>query len=81
MTPPASGSALGGFWDTDDSLHINYIGTNNHVHELYIAPTPAGSTTTSPHSRSPEPVQNRRRGDSYAKRRHPHTDQQREGRW
>ena len=37
-TPPASGSPLDGFWGSDDSVHVNFLGTDNHVHELYIAP-------------------------------------------
>ncbi len=37
-TEPASGSALVGYWGSDDSVHVNFIGTDNHVHELYIAP-------------------------------------------
>ncbi|MGA9678076.1 MAG: hypothetical protein WBR28_23455, partial [Mycobacterium sp.] len=35
---PAPGTALDGFWGTDNSQHVNFIGTDNHVHELYIAP-------------------------------------------
>ena len=36
--PPAAGSALVGFWGTDASVHVNFIGTDDHVHELYIVP-------------------------------------------
>ncbi len=35
---PTAGSALDGFWGSDGSQHVNFIGTDNHVHELYIAP-------------------------------------------
>jgi hypothetical protein len=35
---PAVASALGGFWGSDGSVHVNFIGTDNHIHELYIAP-------------------------------------------
>ncbi len=35
---PTVGSALDGYWGTDDSVHVNFIGTDNHIHELYIAP-------------------------------------------
>jgi hypothetical protein len=37
-TKPLSGSALDGYWGSDSSQHVNFIGTDNHVHELYIAP-------------------------------------------
>jgi hypothetical protein len=37
-TKPASFSALDGYWGSDSSQHVNFIGTDNHVHELYIAP-------------------------------------------
>jgi hypothetical protein len=36
--PPAGGTALTGYWGSDNSQHINYIGTDGHVHELYIHP-------------------------------------------
>ncbi len=35
---PAAGSALAGYWGSDASVHVNFIGTDDHVHELYIAP-------------------------------------------
>jgi hypothetical protein len=35
---PAAGSALVGFWGSDASVHVNFIGTDGHIHELYIAP-------------------------------------------
>ena len=35
---PARGSALDGYWGTDSSQHVNFIGTDGHVHELYIHP-------------------------------------------
>ncbi|HEX3545954.1 MAG TPA: hypothetical protein VHU62_05175, partial [Mycobacterium sp.] len=39
---PKSDTALDGYWGTDSSQHVNFIGTDGHVHELYIAPTTAG---------------------------------------
>ena len=35
---PAVGSALDGYWGSDGSQHVNFVGADNHVHELYIAP-------------------------------------------
>jgi len=35
---PAAGSALDGYWGSDSSQHVNFIGTDGHVHELYIHP-------------------------------------------
>jgi len=35
---PAAGSALDGYWGSDSSQHVNYVGTDGHVHELYIHP-------------------------------------------
>ena len=35
--PPAATSALDGFRLSDDSKHVFFIGTDNHVHELFIA--------------------------------------------
>ena len=32
--PPSAGSALDGFRLSDDSEHVNFIGTDGHVHEL-----------------------------------------------
>ena len=37
-TPAISGSALDGYWGSDSSQHVNFIGTDGHVHELYIHP-------------------------------------------
>ena len=34
--PPTATSALDGYRLSDDSKHVNFIGTDNHVHELYI---------------------------------------------
>ena len=34
--PPTPASALDGYRLSDDSKHVNFIGTDNHVHELYI---------------------------------------------
>ena len=36
--PPAANTALDGYWGNDNSVHVNYISTDNHIHELYIAP-------------------------------------------
>ncbi len=33
---PAPGSALDGYWLTDNSQHVNFIGTDGHVHELFL---------------------------------------------
>jgi len=35
---PAPGTALDGYWGNDSSQHVNFIGTDGHVHELYIHP-------------------------------------------
>jgi hypothetical protein len=35
---PAQGTALDGYWGSDSSQHVNFIGTDGHVHELYIHP-------------------------------------------
>jgi hypothetical protein len=35
---PNPDTALDGYWGSDDSQHVNYIGNDGHVHELYIAP-------------------------------------------
>ena len=40
---PEVSRALSGFWGTDDSQHIHYIGSGNHIHELYRASS-AGPT-------------------------------------
>ena len=45
--------ALDGYSGSDGGQHVNFIGTDNHVHELFIAPAATGSTTTSPHSPAP----------------------------
>ena len=37
---PKAGSALDGYWGSDSSQHVNFIGTDGHVHELYIPPLP-----------------------------------------
>jgi photosystem II stability/assembly factor-like uncharacterized protein len=34
--PPTPTTALDGYRLSDDSKHVNYIGTDNHVHELYF---------------------------------------------
>jgi Pro-kumamolisin, activation domain/Abnormal spindle-like microcephaly-assoc'd, ASPM-SPD-2-Hydin/Subtilase family len=34
--PPIPTTALDGYRLSDDSKHVNFIGTDNHVHELYI---------------------------------------------
>ena len=38
---PAPGSALDGYygyWGSNNGQHVNFIGTNGHVHELHIHP-------------------------------------------
>jgi hypothetical protein len=35
---PMHGTALAGYWGSDNSVHVNFIGVDNHVHQLYIAP-------------------------------------------
>ncbi len=37
-TMPAPGTALDGYWQADSSQHVNFVGTDGHVHELYLAP-------------------------------------------
>ncbi len=39
---PTTFSPLVGYWGSDNSQHVNFIGTDDHVHELYIAPGAAG---------------------------------------
>ena len=34
--PPTPTTALDGYPLSDDSKHVNFIGTDNHVHELYL---------------------------------------------
>ena len=36
--PAAEASPLAGYWGSDSSVHVNFIGTDGHVHELYIRP-------------------------------------------
>jgi hypothetical protein len=35
---PLAGTALTGYWGSDSSQHVNFVGTDRHVHELYIHP-------------------------------------------
>ncbi len=35
---PESGSALDGYWGNDNSQHVNFIGVDGDLHELYITP-------------------------------------------
>ena len=43
----ATGSALDGYWGSDNSQHVNFVSVDGHVHELYIHPGAAdGSITT-----------------------------------
>jgi hypothetical protein len=35
---PATGSALDAYWGSDSSQHVNFVGTDGHVHELYVHP-------------------------------------------
>jgi len=37
-TLAAPGSALDGYWGSDNSQHVNFISVDGHVHELYIHP-------------------------------------------
>ncbi len=37
-TAAAPGSALDGYWGSDSSQHVNFIGTDGHVHEPYFHP-------------------------------------------
>ena len=41
-TKPFSASPLDGYWGSDNSQHVNFIGVDQHVHELYIAPDTGG---------------------------------------
>jgi hypothetical protein len=41
-TKPVSTSPLDAYWGSDSSQHVNFFGTDGHVHELYIAPGAAG---------------------------------------
>ena len=34
--PPAPNSPLCGYWGSNNSQHVNFIGTDGHAHELYI---------------------------------------------
>ena len=42
-TPAVAGSALDGYWGSDNSQHVNYLDAAGHVHELYIAAPPHGA--------------------------------------
>src|SRR6476646_7381582 len=37
-TKPVSDSPVDGYWGSDNSQHVNFIGTDGHVHELYTVP-------------------------------------------
>jgi hypothetical protein len=39
---PVAGTALASYWGSDNSQHVNFIGVDGDVHELYIAPDTAG---------------------------------------
>jgi hypothetical protein len=39
---PETGSSLTGYWGSDNSQHVNFIGADGDVHELYIAPSTNG---------------------------------------
>ena len=43
-TKPISGigSSLAAYWGSDSSQHVNFVGVDGHLHELYIAPNAAG---------------------------------------
>jgi Peptidase A4 family len=34
-TPPAAGAALDSYWGIDGTQHVNFIGADGHVHEIY----------------------------------------------
>ncbi len=36
--PAIAGSALDGYWGSDNSQHVNYVDADGHIHELYIRP-------------------------------------------
>jgi hypothetical protein len=38
LATPNANTALAGFWDTDSSQHLLFIGTDGHIHELFIVP-------------------------------------------
>jgi hypothetical protein len=38
LATPNVNTALAGFWDTDSSQHLLFIGTDGHIHELFIVP-------------------------------------------
>jgi hypothetical protein len=40
--PILGGTALNGYWGSDNSQHVNFIGTDGDVHELYIVPGAPG---------------------------------------
>ncbi len=49
---PHPETAFVSYWGSDSSQHVFFIGIDDHVHELYIAPGTNGCpTTTSAHSR------------------------------
>ena len=35
---PRAGSPLAAYWQVDSSQHIDFVGANGHIYELYIAP-------------------------------------------
>jgi hypothetical protein len=39
---PETGSSLHGYWGSDSSQHVNFIGSDGDLHELYITPGAAG---------------------------------------
>jgi len=41
-TAATPGSALDGYWGSDNSQHVNFVSLDGHVHELYIYPGAAG---------------------------------------
>ena len=38
VDPVVGDRELDGYWGSDGSQHVNFIGTDGDVHELYIAP-------------------------------------------
>jgi hypothetical protein len=37
-TKPKFGSALDGYWGSDNGVHVNFFSIDSHVNELYIRP-------------------------------------------
>jgi hypothetical protein len=35
---PREATPMEGYWGGESSVHVNFVGVDNHAHELYIAP-------------------------------------------